>query len=161
MNIAIIGDSMLKGIEQNRLSRKSNIRVRSHPGANSIDIMDHLKPVLRRKPDGIVLHHGSNDITSNVDTYKTFKDIIEMIRKESPQTTICVSALITRDDKPGLAAKAEDINRCLTALCVEEKIEIIDNSNIDESCLNQGRLHLNRKGYAYFAGNLLSYINNS
>ena len=122
--------------------------------------MDHLKPVLRRKPHGVVLHHGPNDITNNVDTYKTFKDIIGMIRKESPETTICVSALITRNDKPGLAAKVDDINRCLTALCVEEKIGMIDNSNIDESCLYRGMLDLNKNSNAYFAGNLINYINN-
>lgn len=160
MNITIIGDSLLKGIEQNGLSRKHNVRVRSHPGANSVDITDHIKPVLRRKPDGLVLHHGTNDITGEIDTCKILKDTIETIRKESPQTVICVSALITRNDKSGLAAKVEDTNRRLKALCIEEKIEIIDNSNIDESCLNLGRLHLNRKGNAYFAGNLLNYINN-
>ena len=160
MNITIIGDSLLKGIEQNGLSRKHNIRVRSHPGANSTDITDHIKPALRRKPDGVVLHHGTNDITEDMDTCKILKETIETIRKESPQTVICVSALITRNDKPGLAAKVEDTNRRLKALCIEEKIEMIDNSNIDESCLNHGKLLLNRKGNALFARNLLNYINN-
>ena len=43
--VAIIGDSILKGIDQHGLSNEYFIvRVTNHPGATTEDICDHLKP---------------------------------------------------------------------------------------------------------------------
>ena len=43
--IAIIGDSILKGIDQHGLSNESfKVRVKNHPGATTEDICDHVKP---------------------------------------------------------------------------------------------------------------------
>ena len=74
-----------------------------------------------------------------------------MIRKESPQTMICVSTLIGRYDKAGLAEMGEYTYRRLKGLYVEERHETFEKSNDDKSYLNRGRLHLNRQGNARFA----------
>ena len=37
-------------------------------------------------------------------------------------------------------------------------IDFIDNSSIDGSCLNRGKLHLNRKGTASLAKNLCRFV---
>ena len=37
-------------------------------------------------------------------------------------------------------------------------MDFIDNSNIDELCLNNGKLHLNRKGTAPLAKNLCRFV---
>ena len=40
------------------------IKVRRYPGAFSIDIIDHLKPSLRKAHDEGIIHSGTNDITN-------------------------------------------------------------------------------------------------
>ena len=37
----------------------------------------------------------------------------------------------------------------------------IDNNNINESCLNRGKLHLNRRGSSYLANNFKKFIESS
>ena len=51
-----------------------------------------------------------------------------------------------------------DINNKLTDLCKENLIDFIDNENIDESCLGEGKLHLGKKGNAYLASNFIKYV---
>ena len=39
-----------------------------------------------------------------------------------------------------------------------ERITFIDNNNINESCLNREKLHLNRRGSSYLASNFKKFI---
>ena len=59
--------------------------------------------------------------------------------------------------------KEEDIvstsNR-LEKHCKGNEFFFIDNSNIDESCLNKSKLRLNRKGTSYLASNFRNHIFN-
>ena len=59
--ILIAGDSMIGGLEEQRMSRKHNVKVRSHPGATTGDMRDHLNALLRKKPDHLILHVHTND----------------------------------------------------------------------------------------------------
>ena len=49
----IVGDSIVKGLDQYKLSRasKQNIGVRCFPGATVQDMKDYIRPILRRNPD--------------------------------------------------------------------------------------------------------------
>ena len=47
----VVGDSMLNNIEGRGLAKKHNVTVRANPGATTRDILDHIKPALRKKPD--------------------------------------------------------------------------------------------------------------
>ena len=40
----------------------------------------------------------------------------------------------------------------------KNKIDIIDNKNLDDSCLNYKQLHLNMKVNSYLANNFLDYF---
>jgi lysophospholipase L1-like esterase len=57
----------VKGLDQFKLSRatKQNIGDRCFPGATVQDMKDHIRPILRRNPDTIVLHIGTNDVKGN------------------------------------------------------------------------------------------------
>lgn len=81
------------------------------------------------------------------------KEEIETISKDISQAKICISTLIARDEKSGLAEMMDDINKRLKYLFVEENLEVIENLNIDKSCLYHGRQHLSRKSNVYFAMN--------
>ena len=57
----VVGDSMLRQIDETRMSRKFNLRVRSFPRAKISDMYHYLIPILNKKPDYIVLHVGTDD----------------------------------------------------------------------------------------------------
>ena len=59
--------------------------------------------------------------------------------------------------------KEEDIvstNNRLEKNCKGSEFFFIDNSNIDASCLNKSKLHLNRKGTSYLGNNFRKHIFN-
>ena len=73
----IVGDSMLAGIDENRLKTgKHKVKVRYFPGARTDDMYDYMKPLLRKLPDYIILHIGTNDALDN-----TLKEILDKVRK--------------------------------------------------------------------------------
>ena len=54
--------------------------------------------------------------------------------------------------------KVNDVNKKVKNYCNSAGTDFIDNSNIDGSCLNWGKLHLNRKGTAALVKNLCSFV---
>ena len=62
--------------------------------------MDYVKPVARKKPDTLIIHVGSNDLTKGVKTMKIRK-CVEAIRELD--NTECIqtgfSSIIQRTDK--------------------------------------------------------------
>ena len=57
----IVGDSMLAGLREAKLSRTKRIKVRCFPGGKSEDLQNHLIPYLKKEPDNIIIHIGIND----------------------------------------------------------------------------------------------------
>ena len=80
-NIYIVGDSMLKNITGSGLSKDHTVKIRPHPGVTTIDMIDYIKPELRHKPDIVILHCGTNDITNDVNTVKKIKNLVKEIEK--------------------------------------------------------------------------------
>ena len=57
----IVGDSMIKNLQGWRLSNANNhMVVKSFSGATTSDMEDYLKPIVRREPEEIILHVGTN-----------------------------------------------------------------------------------------------------
>ena len=57
---------MLAGIDENRLKTgKHKVKVRYFPGARTDDMYDHVKTLLRKLPDYIILHMGTKDALDN------------------------------------------------------------------------------------------------
>ena len=84
--------------------------------------------------------------------------IINRIKKKSPFTKIALSSVITRKDRKHIENKVTDLNIKIKELCEENLVDFIDNSNIDESCLGEQKLHLGKKGNAYLASNFIKYV---
>ena len=49
--------------------------------------------------------------------------------------------------------------KLLISLCTSKGLPFIGNSNIDKSCLNNSKLHLNRRGLFFLANNFKKFIN--
>ena len=71
---------MLNGITEHGLDKQHRIIVKAHPGATSQDILDHIKPAVRRNPAVLIIHAATNDITSNIETVQHFKEIAEHVK---------------------------------------------------------------------------------
>ena len=106
----------------------------------------------------IIFHAGTNDITNKCDTITNLQAIVNKVKKSSANTRIAISSVISRQDKKQNEKAVVDLNLKLKLFCDENLLDFIKNDNIDESCLGSKKLHLNRKGNAYFAKNLIDYI---
>ena len=60
----IAGDSMLKGIDERRMSSKRAIKDRKFPGTTISDMYHYLIPLLEKKPDHVILHVSTNDVVN-------------------------------------------------------------------------------------------------
>ena len=59
----VIGDSMVTGIDEHKMSSKRLIKVRSFPGAATCSHMYYyLVPILKRKLEHVILHVGTNGV---------------------------------------------------------------------------------------------------
>ena len=59
--ICIAGDSIVSGLQPGLLSQKLKVKVKSFSGAKVRDMHDNIKPILRHKPESIILHVGTNN----------------------------------------------------------------------------------------------------
>ena len=149
----------MSGLNEKGLSKKHTVKVRSYPGDTTKDLTDDIKPVMRKNPDLVVIHFGTNDITKNgVNTKGNLQDTIDYIYKHSPQTNIVISLCTIRMNKPGLLKKIHARNIIIKDVCTRNNLKWIDNSNLDETCLGAKKLHLNRKSCSYLANNLKKFI---
>ena len=68
---------MVGGIDENRLATgKHKVKVRYFAGPRTGDMYDYMKPLLRKLPDYVILHIGTNDALNN-----TSREILDKILK--------------------------------------------------------------------------------
>ena len=158
-NVFIIGDSMLNGLNEKGF-KSHTTSIKAHSGATSDDICHYIKPIITKSPDIIVLHCGTNDISRDIKTVDNLKNIDDYLKIHSPKTKLVISSIITRNDKTGMESKVKLMNDRIKKFTTKNKIDLVNHENIDESCLSQKKLHLNKKGNSYLANNLINYLNN-
>ena len=70
--VIIVGDSILNGLSEQGLTKRNHImKVHPHPGTTTKDLVYHIAPVARRKPNMVVLHIGTNDLTDGISTQES------------------------------------------------------------------------------------------
>ena len=58
----IVDDSMWPGIDKRRISKRDRkVKIKNFPGATIDDMYDYVKPMLKKCPDNIILHVGTNN----------------------------------------------------------------------------------------------------
>ena len=158
----IVGDSIIKGLRRDLLSRaaKRRVTVRSFPGATVGDMKHYLQPSLQLKPSEIVLHVGTNDLKDHSSRVvaEQIVDLGNLISSSSPATKVTISALTQRYDEECLGKKVTDCNKVIKSFCNQNGWGFIKHPNIDETCVNNQKLHLNKKGIAILASNLVNHI---
>ena len=122
---------------------------------------DYAQPTIGNNPDHIVIHVGTNDLSSKKESAEISSAIVELALKlKSDTCQVSVSHLTTQNDQ--YRKKALEVNQHLKVLCREKNINIIDHGNtIIIRHLNGSRLHLNLKGNKIFTETFTEAVSNS
>ena len=100
--VFIVGDGIIKHLNGYVIGGKTgncNVYVRPTHGAKVRCMIDHVKPIIRDKPDHIIFHVGTNDISSDKDAGDIAKSIVDLTM--SAKSLICdvsISNIITIGD---------------------------------------------------------------
>ena len=158
--VYICGDSLLNGIDGDGVSTKDVCTVvKSFGGSTSRDMVDYIKPAARKKPDKIIVHVGTNDISKNIeDSTTNWQIIIDTVNEISPGTSVIFSELCLRNDLVGGFTKVKHKNEALKKFCSDRNIGLVEHGNIDNSCLAKKKLHMNQKGLKRLALNFKSFL---
>ncbi|XP_048580108.1 uncharacterized protein LOC116603374 isoform X2 [Nematostella vectensis] len=145
--VVIAGDSMIKYINGWNLSNASQrVNVKSFSGARVSDMADYIKPLIRKKPESIVLHIGTNDLRDS-EPHNVADGVVDLAHQiESADISVAVSGLITRSDSEELTGRVKETNRLLRSFCNQNGWEFVPNTNITSAHLNTKGLHLIKSG---------------
>ena len=152
----IVGDSMLYGIDEKKISKKIPVKVRCFPGASIKDMYHYLIPIIAKTPDYIILHVGTNDAPS-----KSSREIIDdllslksFILSKLSRCKVIISTPIMRTDNAKATLTIKNMCEHLDVL----NIDIVDNKNIAGNHLGRKGLHLNNYGVTRFAMNFIAKV---
>ena len=152
----VIGNSMLEGLDERKMSSKRVVKVKKFPGAATDDMNHYLMPLKQKQPDNVILHVGTNN-ASSYNSSEIVNNILKLrsfISQKLPNTNIISSKLIMRSDTAAGNATIEEVNKQLN----DFDFDMIGNSNLSRAHLNGRGLHLNTKGMLQFAKNLIEGI---
>ena len=94
-----------------------------------------------------MIHTGTNDLKNGVNTMKEVRQLVKCMKEldREEEVKIGFSSMINRSDR-NLEKKIVDLNLKLKWYSEGNQFLFLDNYNIDKSCLNNIKLHLNEKG---------------
>ena len=97
--------------------QKKLIKVRTFPVATIQDMKFFVVPHLKKKPDHIIIHVGTNNAlySSSYEFFQEMQSLRNFILKYFPSARITISTPVLRVDK----ANANDINKAFTELVKE------------------------------------------
>jgi len=116
---------------------------------------DFVKPLLRRRPDKVIVHISTNNVKD--DDPKRVKgktaELVDTIRNEQTNAKIVLSSVIHRNEDRSLNGSIDQVNRAVESICRQRGLDFISHNNIPEDCLNDAGLLLNHKGVYNLANN--------
>ena len=87
----ILSDSMMNGMDENRLSNNNiEVKVECHGGCTIEHMFTHVDTMVKYKPDYVLLHVGTNNCTNSMsdEILKELKHLKEFIQLILPSTRI-------------------------------------------------------------------------
>ena len=82
----IVGDSIIAGLGEAKLPRNRKVKIHFFPGVKIKDFYYYLVPLLKKKPDNIIIHFGTNNASykNECEIYKEPKSIKDFTNKRRP-----------------------------------------------------------------------------
>ena len=81
----ILGDSTIKHVKSDSISKSPDnckVYVKDFPGARVRCMQDYVRPTIRENPDHIIVHVGTNDLTTNIPPEKVAESVIDLAFNE-------------------------------------------------------------------------------
>ena len=97
----------------------SKVQVSSFPGCTPNDMADYIRPIVRRKPDSIIIHVGTNSLRNSNSSRKCADEIVDIGHMQVDQEgiSVAISSLAVRADDNELAKRVKEINKILRKFC--------------------------------------------
>ena len=117
-----------------------------------------MTPLLRKGPDKIILHVGTND-APDLSPNQLLDGILELkkyILERLPSVKLVISAPVLRVDK----ANANETNLNFIELLKSSELDKIYHPNVTEEHLDRYGLHLNNRGSKVLGKNFISCVQN-
>ena len=161
-SIAIIGDSIIKEIRDHLPTfDHAKVTVNSYPGATTAQLYKYTES-LDFKPDAVMVHVGTNDLTMTENDDEVADNIINFVKHLNGKYGIpVIIALLTYriDFKHKHSRRIKGVNEALRARCGDLDVGYIENNNIRKYHLGTGGVLLNKEGSAILAENFRRVIN--
>lgn len=169
-DIVMLGDSLTAGGNWDELFPGKRVRNRGINADMTTGVLERLEEVTNGKPAGIFILIGTNDLPWYEHRHDelilgTYEEIIEKIKRDSPQTKIFVQSLLPR--AKSYAKRIKELNSRLKETAEKQGVTYIDlyshfvgsrGELRDE--LNNDHLHLLACGYETWKEILTPYIEN-
>ena len=93
--VIVAGDSIVKHVDQKKMSRNNMVRVRSFPGAKIEDMHHYVTPLLWEEPSTLIIHSGVNNLTSEepMITKDKLIDLKKRMEELHPNTNVILPIL--------------------------------------------------------------------
>ena len=118
----ILRDSIIKHVKSYSLSKSLDnckVYLKDFPGARVRCMQDYVRPTIKEIPDHIILHVGTNDLTTNIPTEKVAESIIDLASSlKSNSCSVAISNITVRNDR--YRKKVEQVNRHLKTYALRE-----------------------------------------
>ena len=148
---------MLGGVKEGLIGPRGNMKVRSFPGATLDDMIDYLRPLLRKKPDRVILHAATNDAVNHGpdEIIKKILNVKTFIEREVKDCNVIISSPINRLDNQKCATIIRNVNAKLKNV---GDINLMSNDNITTKHLGMKKLHMNMSGTKLLVNNILAKL---
>ena len=154
-----MGDSIITGIDEKRLSKNRLVKVHDFRSAILANVNHHIIPIIKKKPDVIILLVGTNDSVSRT-SREILDDLLQLksaiTTKTLPKCQVIFSQPTLRVDNGKAALTLHRLNEHFSELNLDD----VNNSNIKVKHIDQKSLHLNPKGKGRLALNFIHKIRN-
>ena len=137
-----MGDSVFTGIDEKRPSKNRLVKVHDFRGVTLADINHHIIPILKKKPNVIILHVGTNSVSRT--SREILNDLLQIkgaITKILPNCQVIFSQPKLRVDNGKAALTLNRLNEYYS----EINVDIVNNDDIKVKHIDQKGLHLNPK----------------
>ena len=115
-------------LQANRLTKcaiNHKVKIVDFSGGTNEKILEKLDDIIREKPDDLIIHVGTNDISNNVNFLADVKKIFKEVFKESSSTSISFSSIINRKNKTNIQKNLTDMNDRLKKFFIQKGIDFI------------------------------------
>lgn len=158
-SVYILHDSILNGVDPERMGRRFGLHVTKKKTSNIDDCLAEIKSI-KQKPEAILIHVGVNDAkVDNSTPSKKMKACVKTAEEKFPQTKIIVSQVVPTASRD-MNVRTNLINAKMEAAFQSKmNISFIRNANVAAHLQRDG-IHPNRRGDGILATNIGYHLEN-